>query len=53
MTSIDTSNDENTMRRIIYGYKYSLKIKICMENKTTQNCLTSTVILETFGKFVG
>ena len=50
-TPIDSANDENTMRRVILGYIYTLTIKIPIKEKTW-NCLIFIVILETFTKFV-
>ena len=40
------------MRLVIYGYIYTLAIKLRLKEKTW-NCLTFTVILETFPKFGG
>ena len=34
MIPTDFSNDQNIMRRIIYDYIYTLKIKILIRNKT-------------------
>ena len=34
MTPIDSTNDQNTMRRVIYGYIYTLRIKIPIKEKT-------------------
>ena len=33
-TPIDSANDENTMRRVILGYIYTLTIKIPIKEKT-------------------
>ena len=34
MTTIDSTNDQNTMCRVIYGYIYTLRIKIRITEKT-------------------
>ena len=34
MTPIDSTNDQNTVRRVIYGYSYTLTIKIRIKEKT-------------------
>ena len=49
MTPIHSTKDQNTLRRIIQGYIYTLAIKIHIKEKTF-SCLIFTVILETFAK---
>ena len=34
MTPIDSTNDQNTMRKIIYGYIHILTIKVRIKDKT-------------------
>ena len=34
MTAIDSTNDQNTMRRVIQGYIYTSTIKICIKENT-------------------
>ena len=34
MTPIDSTNDQNTVRRVIYGFMYTLMTKIRIKEKT-------------------
>ena len=52
MTTTDSTNYQNTMRRVIYGYIYTLTIKIHIKEKTW-NCFVPIVITEKFAKIGG
>ena len=51
MTPIDFTNDQNTIRRVIYGYMHT--INQTTHQRQTLNCRIFTVILEKFAKFGG
>ena len=49
MAPIDFNNDKNTMRGVIWGYIYSLNIKICI-NDNTRKVIIFTIIQDTFAE---
>ena len=52
MVPIDVTNDQNIMRRVIWGYIHTLKIKI--HNKDNiWNVIIFTVVQETHAEFDG
>ena len=52
MTPIDFTDNQNIMRRVIWGYIYTLMIHIPIYEKTW-NFPIFTVTLETFARFDG
>ena len=52
MNAIDSTNDQNTMGRVIQGYIYTLTTKMRIKGKTS-NCLIFNVIIQKFAKFGG
>ena len=52
MVPIDCTNDQNTIGRVIYGFTYTLAIKIRIKAKIW-NSLIFSVKLEAFAKFKG
>ena len=49
MAPIDFTNDKDTIRKVIWGYRYTLKININMKDNTW-NIIIFTIITETFAK---
>ena len=52
MSSLDFTNDQNTMRGVCRGYIYTLIIKIRTEDNTSY-IITFTVLQDTFAKLGG
>ena len=52
MSSLDFTNDQNTMRGVCRGYIYTLNIKIRTEDNTSY-IITFTILQNTFAKLGG
>ena len=52
MSSLDFTNDQNTMRGVCRGYIYTLNIKIRTEDNTSY-IITFTISQDTFAKLGG
>ena len=52
MSSLDFTNDQNTMRGVCRGYIHTLNIKIRTEDNTSY-IITFTILQDTFAKLGG